>query len=347
MMKTKKYNLVITLLLAAVTGLLFFSSSCTKEELIKPTIDNIDPGEASVNTTLTVTGSGLRDIKSIVFDLGNVPVTSFNPNFNTDNAIIFRVPSNANSGDQNIVFTNTSGFQFTLPFRVLPLAVVSSAFPREWEAGNIITLSGSYFESVDDVVLEATSQAVTIVSKTSTTLVLQMPASTAPSSKLIIHNNAGSSTTDISFLNLDRQVKLFTEDFGQSIENWSWCEASKSAAGPATSGSSSLKTVYDNFEGLSFRRAAPFVGSEFKALSFWIKGGSRDLAVAIRADAVVSGSAPGANITVPANVWTYFNIPMSGTFDAVTFERLNFQASGIPAGQETLYLDNVVLVKEL
>lgn len=346
MMKTKKYNLVITMLLAAMTGLLFFSSSCTKEELIKPSIDKIDPGEAAVNTTLTVTGSGLRDIRSIVFDLGNVPVT-FNPNFNTDNAIIFRIPSDANSGDQNIVFTNTSGFQFTLPFRVLPLAVVSSAFPGEWEAGNTITLTGSYFESVDDVRMEATSQAVTIVSKTATSLVLQMPASTAPSTKLIIHNNAGSSTTNLTFINLDKQVKLFTEDFGQSIENWSWCEASKSGAGPAASGTSSLKATYDNFEGLSFRRATPFVGSEFKALSFWVKGASRTLNVNITADAVVSGSAPGASITVPANVWTYFNIPMSGTFDAVTCERLNFQASGIPAGQETIYLDNVVLVKEL
>jgi hypothetical protein len=345
MMKTTIYNTGVKLLFTAITGLLLFVS-CTKEETVNPTVAEINPGEAAVNTTLTVTGSDLQNIRSIVFDLGNVPV-SFNPNFNTENAIIFRVPADANSGDQNIVFTTTSGYQFSIPFRVLPLAVVSSAFPREWEAGNTITLTGSYFESVDEVLLEQGGTPATILTKTPTSLVIQMPASTAPSTKLIIHNNAGSSTTNITFINLDLQQKLFTEDFGASVENWSWCEAAKVTSGVSASGTSSLRTIFDNNEGLSFRRAAPFVGSQFQAFSFWVKGGTRDLTVRISADAVVSGSAPGTTITVPANVWTYFNIPMAGTFDAVTCERFNFQTSGIPAGQETIYFDNVVLVKEL
>lgn len=329
------------MLFMAVTGISVILSSCKKDELIQPSVNNIEPGEAAVNSTLTITGSGLRNIQSIVFDLGNVPV-SFNSNFNTDNAIIFRVPSNANSGDQNIVFTNTSGYQFSVPFRVLPLAVVSSAFPTEWEAGNTITLTGNYFESVDEVLLEASGEAASIVSQTATSLVIAMPASTVSSTKLILHNNAGSGTTNITFINLDQQVKLFTEAF--AVENWSWCEASVSSD-VAASGVNSAKTIFDNNEGLSFRRAAPFVGSEFQSLSFWVKGGTRALTLAIRADAVASGSAAGTDVTIPANAWTRFNIPMAGNFDGASFERFNFQVSGIPAGKETIYFDNVVLVK--
>ena len=332
------------LLFLSIIGLLCVVNSCKKDELIKPTVNNVDPGSAAVNTTLTLTGSGLRDIISIVFDLGNVPV-SFNPNFNTDNAIVFRVPANANSGDQNIIFKNKAGFQFQIPFKVLPLAVVSSAFPLEWEAGNNITLTGSYFESVDDVALETGGEKATIVSKTATTLVIKMPTATASTSKLVIHNNAGSGTTNLIFTNLDKQVKLFTEDFGSSIENWSWSEASKSSD-VAASGTSSLKSIYDNNEGLSFRRADPFVASQFQSLSFWLKGGTKELMLSIKTDANSTG-APAKevnNIAVPANVWTYFNIPMAGNFDGANCQRLNFQVGGI-TGKETLYFDNVVLVK--
>ena len=93
---------------------IFFISSCKKEIHVTPSASKISPDSAAGGALLTITGSGLRNIESVVFDLGNVPV-AFNPNFNTDNAVLFRVPTDANVGDQHIVFTTTSGYQFSLP----------------------------------------------------------------------------------------------------------------------------------------------------------------------------------------------------------------------------------------
>src|SRR5437867_3408291 len=105
--------------------------ACTKEKNYKltvasdnPVVNALDPGQAPANSLLTVTGSGLGDIRSIVFDSGNIGA-SFNPVFNTDNSLMFRVPLEALPGQQKIVFTNGAGKQFSLPFKVMGLPAVS------------------------------------------------------------------------------------------------------------------------------------------------------------------------------------------------------------------------------
>jgi hypothetical protein len=105
---------VIILLMMSV----FAATSCKKDVNVTPKIDNIDPGSGAANSLITVTGSGLQNITSAVLDLGNVSI-ALNSNFNTSTAILIRVPVNANIGVQHIVFTNSSGYQYSLPFTVL------------------------------------------------------------------------------------------------------------------------------------------------------------------------------------------------------------------------------------
>ncbi|RYZ54105.1 MAG: cell shape determination protein CcmA, partial [Sphingobacteriales bacterium] len=56
-------------------------TACTKEEQPaskasgNPVANKLDPERASGNTVLTITGSGLGDITSIVFEKGNVPAS--------------------------------------------------------------------------------------------------------------------------------------------------------------------------------------------------------------------------------------------------------------------------------
>src|SRR5882672_4055240 len=124
-------------------AVILLTASCTKNTNVTPSIKTISPDSAAGNAVITLTGSGLMDIQSAVFDNGNVPV-AFNPNFNTEGAVIFRVPSAANVGPQHIVFTNSSGYQYSVPFTVLAVPSLASAFPTEWEAGNQITITGNY-----------------------------------------------------------------------------------------------------------------------------------------------------------------------------------------------------------
>jgi hypothetical protein len=122
-------------------------ASCTKKGSGTPTSNGIKPDSAASGVVLTLTGSGLSNIRSVVFDKNNTPA-ALNPNFNTDNAVIFRVPDTAAIGTQNIVFTNADGKKLTVPFKVLALATITSANIYEFTAGSQITLTGSNYETL-------------------------------------------------------------------------------------------------------------------------------------------------------------------------------------------------------
>ncbi len=329
-----------------IFALVIVGASCTKDVHVTPTLKTITPDSAAGNTVITLTGSGLKDIQSAVFDLGNVPI-AFNTNFNTDGAVIFRVPSGANVGTQHIVFTNSSGYQFSVPFTVLAVPTLESAFPTEWEAGNTVTITGNYLQTANHVSLVGTSDTGTIISATATQLIIKMPASSVPSAKLTVSNNAGSSTTTFSLINMDQQIKFFTEDYGPGMQDWSWDNSSKSTA-YAVSGTVSLKEVFTagGSQGMSFHSDNVLNLSNYQSLSLWIRGGANDNTLKVFPDAVISGSAGSTNVTVPAGKWTHIVVPMSlAGFSAVTCQRFDFQITG-PNTDQTLYFDNVILIKQ-
>jgi hypothetical protein len=342
-MKFYKMITARTLSILIVSGLLV--TSCKKDSLTVPKTNAITPAEGAGNTVLTLTGSGLANIRSIVFDLGNV-AAGVNPTLNTDNALIFRVPAGANVGDQHIVLTNAAGYQFSVPFTVLAVPSITSAFPQEWEAGSNVTINGNYLEAVDAVSLEGTSLTATVVSAEATKLVITMPAADVKTAKLIIHNNAGSTTTSFALTNMDKTFKFFTEDFASGIQNWSWCAASGST-NYAVAGTHSLQAVYgaDGWQGLSFHYDFDIVFNNYQALSFWAKGGTQDNDVDVKPDGVSSGTAVAKTITIPAGVWTHFTIPVSGNFDGVTGTRLNFQIHGPTGITETIYFDDIYMTQ--
>ena len=110
MKKFSKLNILAGIFLMGLSIFL----SCTKKEIVTP-VFQVSPVQGASKSVVTLTGSGLKDLRSISFDNGNVK-SSFNPVFNTDGAIIFRVPDDANPGSQNIVFTNANGYQYSVPF---------------------------------------------------------------------------------------------------------------------------------------------------------------------------------------------------------------------------------------
>ncbi len=318
--------------------------SCTKDHHVTPTVVKVSPDSGAGNAVITLTGSGLMDIRSAVFDVGNVPI-AFNPNFNTEGAVIFRVPPTANVGTQHIVFTNSSGYQFSVPFTVLAVPSLTSAFPTEWEAGSTITITGNYLQNANHVALTGTTDTATIVSATATQLVISMPASTVPSAKITVYNDAGPSTSTFTLINMDQQLKFFTEDYGPGMQDWSWCTSGKSTDF-AVSGTTSLKGKFGagGFQGLSFHWDDTIVISKYQSLSFWVKGGSSDNTLKVFPDAVISGTGSSTMVSVPSGVWTHITVPMT-LFSGVTCQRFDFQITG-PDADQTLYFDNVILIKQ-
>jgi hypothetical protein len=343
-------------LLACLAGIVMLAG-CTKEEQSQskasnnPAANKLEPEKASGNTVLTITGSGLGDMTSIVFEKGDVPA-SFNPVLNTDNAIIFRVPDTANGGVQNIVLTNRLGAQVRVSFNVVALPLVNTASNYNFTADTEITLDGNNLADVTSVTLDGTSVSAAIVSQTKKQMVIKMPATTVNSAKLVITNSTGPVTTSQVFVNLDNAYKIFTDEYGNGFENGSWGPASVSSDF-AKSGTKSFKAGYnkgnwsaDGFANWNGIAAMP----AYNYLSFWVKGASQDYTLYVTGDARAGGygnSDRSVPIIVPAKVWTYFKIPMTTLelWKKGSMKQLGFWIEGPEKQDEAFYFDDVILVK--
>lgn len=320
-----------------------------------PVAENLTPSTASGGTLLTLTGTGLGDMKKIVFDKDSVPA-GFYPTMNTDNAIVFRVPDTVSGGLQNIVLTNSAGKTLLVPFTGLAFPNVSAVSNYNFVAGTQITLTGNNLETVNKVVLNNTNDQAAIVSKSKKQLVIKMPATTTARAALNITNVTGTLTTTQEFVSLDQAYKMFTDDFAAGFEGASWGDAAFITTAEFKTGTKSLGKKYAkgnwHLIGLANWGTGVVQDPSYKFLTVWVKGASRDYSLYITTDKTTAGGLndfPEPNkINVPANVWTYFKIPLSTLNLWATgspFKQIAFRIQGPDAQDEVFYFDDLLLVK--
>jgi hypothetical protein len=350
----------IQYMVAAVAGaIIIVLSACKKENTGTPNnppgnlkVDAVKPDSASGGTALTLTGSGLGSITSIKFDNGNIPA-NFNPVFNNEHAIVFRIPDTANGGKQHIILTNSAGKSVAVPFKVIALPTVSAVSDYNYSGSSPITLTGNNLQDVKTVRLIGTADQGTIISQTKKQLVITLPSSITRS-QLILTNSSGTDTTSQEFVNLDKTYQIFTDDYGSGIQNGSWGPADISTTVFKT-GTASFAATFpkgnwsaDGFA--NWNSGIPYM-SDYKYLSFWVKGGSEDYTVYL-----VGGGRPagfgngdtGVPLSVPKNVWTYFKLRIDDInlwANKQPFNQIGWFIQGPNDQSETLYFDDVVLIK--
>lgn len=341
-------------------ALIFTLSSCEKEDNTgssassNPVADSIEPQRAANNQVITVTGKGIGGIESIIFETDSISA-SFNPNFNTETALIFRIPDDAVPGSQNIIIKNTNGIEFKLPITVLGLPRVQEVSHYSFTNGTEITLSGKNMGDITKAEINGSQVPLEITSKTATSVSVKMITSALNKVKITLTNEAGASQTTQDFINLDKAYSFFTEGFENGWENGSWGPAEVSGT-VARSGSKSFKVTYikGNWSANGFAGWTNGVdySPEYKSLSFWVKGGPADYTFYITGSQRAIGygnSDRSYPIMIPANVWTYFKIKLS---DLELWKKgTNFKQIGLwipgPEDQDvTLYLDDFLLLKE-
>jgi len=308
-----------------------------------PVSAGIFPDSASGGSVITLKGSGLGDMRTIVFDKNNVPAT-FQPNLSTESSLVFRVPDTAFGGPQNIVFTNSQGKKLSVPFKVIALPGVSSASTTDFEPGTQITLIGNNLDDVSSVLIDGTSDAATVISKTRKQMVIQMPSTTVNRAKLRITNSSGFKVTDLEFTNIPKAFAFFTETFGTDIQDWSWASSHNSSTEQAFMGTKSLKAVYSSggWQAISLHRNDPKIpASDYQFLTFYVKGGTADQQFEVFSE----NGGSHKTITVPANVWSYYKLKISEFMANVMLERLDFQIHGPNGGDQSIYFDNILFVK--
>lgn len=318
-----------------------------------PVAESLTPGSAAGGTTLTLKGAGLGDIRKIVFDKDSVPA-SFYTTLNTANAIVFRVPDTVSGGQQNIVFTNGAGKTLLVPFNGLAYPNVTSVSNYDYVAGTELTLTGNNLESVSKVVLTNTTTEATVISKSKKRLVIRMPATTVPRATLDITNETGMRPTTQEFVNLDLAFKFFTDDWGTDVQNNSWGDPATISTTEFKSGTKSISKKYQkgnwhliglaNWNGIA-------QNADYKYLTVWVKGASRDYSLYIMTDKIEGGYGTyieDNRIDVKANIWNYFKIPLSTLKLWATgspFKELGFRIKGPDAQDETFYFDDILFVK--
>lgn len=332
------------LLLGTSTWLL---TGCEKDKDGSPDVKTgamssgtLAPASAAGGEVITLTGAGIGQIRSIVFDKNNVPA-NFTSTLNTESNLIFRVPDTAFGGPQNVIFTNADGKTLTVPFSVIALPNVTSAFPTDFETDSEITLTGNNLDDVSSVLLEGTTDAATIVSQSRKQMVIKMPASTANRAKLKLTNSSGVRITDMEFVNVSRALTVFTEQLNNGFESWSWGGDFTASTDDKITGTKSLKAAYDpagSWGGMQLGNGGSIDISTYKYFGFWVKGADVDKNVQFWLN-----WGNQKVITVPANKWTYFRYELATNYAGVnTVNNVTFQ---IFDNGKTLYFDNIMFFK--
>ena len=339
-------NFRICLKLAGVLCLswMVLLSACKKSDKGTPTANaqGLSPDSGSAGSVLTLQGSGLANIKSIMFSNDSVPAP-FNINFNTNTAIIFTVPDTAVGGKQNVIFTNYAGQQLVVPFNVIALPTVTAAMPYEFVQGSQITLTGNNLDNVSAVSLHGSGIAATIVSQSRSSLVITMPTTTQTKAQLDITNASGTITTSQVFYCIPNNYVFYADDsYGAVVQNWSWATCNV-YTGNAIVGNTSLQVSYGAGGGqaLSFEMSPAVNCGLYSACVFWVLGGSASEQIYVQTE----NGGGTTTITVPAKVWTYFKLPISGSWlgSNNSDSRFDFQING-PTATDVLYFDDIMFV---
>jgi hypothetical protein len=347
MKKIKIATLTTGMILMALT--VFFS--CTKKEEITPTYQ-VSPAQGASNSVVTITGTGLQDLRTIAFDNGNV-AAAFNPVFNTDGAIIFRIPNDAVPGDQHIIFTNANGYQYSVPFKVLGLPTVISVDNYNFKEGSTITITGKNLDDVLAVKFTGSDEVCGIVSKTATSLVISMPATTKYRTFLDITNQAGTITTTEEFVSLTNNFLFFDDTYQNGEQDAAWGDAGFISTTVFKTGTASYGKNFQrgNWHQMGFGWNN-ITNDNYKFLSFWMKGCSVNMDIWVWSqqspDNNNSVNTRPKTITVPANVWSYYKIPLSQLdlwANGAAFNQIGWRLRGPDVQDEIMYLDDVMLVK--
>lgn len=127
--------------------------------IASPVIANATPIQAGDGSNITISGAGLSNAQVTI---GGVPAAV---TYNTDNLILATVGSGATSG--NIVVTTSAGSASLTGFVFVTAPQITSFTPTTAAQGDIVTLTGSNFTSVNSVYFGNVSAAFTVISPTS------------------------------------------------------------------------------------------------------------------------------------------------------------------------------------
>ncbi len=339
-----KYSISILTLV----GLLALAG-CKKDEVI-PTPGNLalTPAEALPGALVTVTGSGLADIQTILFGEVNAP---FNPVFNTDGALLIRVPAAAKFGAQKITLLNKGGEskKVQLDFKVLQSPPLVRDFkPSEGAPGDTITITGEVFDNLEAVKFGEITAI--IIAKTKTEIKVRVPEG-VQKAPITVVTAGGSKESTNSFAPKGLGLFIFDDEMKAPWQSWSWAKVTMDDESHIKAGKKNLKVVFPGWSALWFNTGSLDVAidaSKYTVLKFWIHAGEdsdeKKLQVFYRdEDKAEPEAGKGKVITIKKGVWQEVTLDLKDLGSAKKIKGVFFQEFGNAGDQGAVYFDDIKL----
>jgi IPT/TIG domain len=343
-----KYSLQYCCSLLALLGLLALTG-CKKDEVI-PTPANLEltPAEALPGALVTIKGSGLADIQTILFGEVTAP---FNPVFNTDAALLIRVPANAKFGAQKITLLNKGGDakKVQLDFKVLQSPPLVRDFkPSEGAPGDTITITGEVFDNLESV--KFGELVATIISKTTTEIKVRVPDG-VEKAPITVTTAGGSKESTNSFAPKGLGLFIFDDEMKAPWQSWSWAKVTMDDASHIKTGKKNIKVGFPGWSALWFNTGsidAAIDASKFTTLKFWVHGGEdsdeKKLQIFYRdEDKAEPEAGKGKVITVKKGEWQEVTLQLKDLGAAKKIKGIIFQEFGNAGDQGPVYFDDIKL----
>ncbi|MGL4632736.1 MAG: glycan-binding surface protein [Leadbetterella sp.] len=174
-----KKNSFFTICGLAISSLFLLGSCNNEDSAVTPTGLTISPAQVSAGDLVTIKGANLAGLERVIFGGAEALI---NPVYNTDGALLVRVPTGTKFGNTDVVLMNKGGesTMATIKLKILqPKPVITGFSPEKNVPGTLVTIEGSNFTGpnfpksievrVGDVIAE-------IVSLEPTKIVIKMPS---------------------------------------------------------------------------------------------------------------------------------------------------------------------------
>jgi hypothetical protein len=325
-------------------------TSSTNNTVIQQVVTGFDSTTTTgkLNNYYVIIGTNLGSTSNIYINGVNI---YFNRALNTDNSVVFNIPSNIPyvQPQPNTIKLVTLYGSVTYNFTTLPPPpTIATVSDYNFTAGSTLSFKGQGLASLTAVTFSKSNIPVTIASKTDTTLVLTMPQTTVSRGTLNFTYASGSQSlktgTSQEFIDLDNNaggIVFANGVWGTSSglgSTGQWGDASWqgpsgfSASAPSISGKGALVATYPSngwkIEGWANWWPGIIQDPSYSFLEFWVKGSTVDQTLYIEGDQMPGGygqNSSAANnypIVVKANIWNYFRVPIlpPGTANASGIE---------------------------
>ncbi len=196
--------------------IIFLWSACEKD-VGAPVIENVDPVFGPSETLVTFEGMNLADITELSF---SGQVINFNTAYNSDNALLLRIPTNVPLGEHEVAIT-TAGGTATTNFRVtLEPPEIFEVRPESASPGETVTILGkNFFDPVEVYFFD--SVRAEIITQFPDSMEVIVPDG-VQKGRIRLNANGGTTLSPVNFFSVNQIVVNDFDGNGVRSDNSKW-----------------------------------------------------------------------------------------------------------------------------